>query len=291
MLSCELCRKYLGFYLDQALGVKESLEVQEHLQECPQCTDLASAERSMRAAVRRQAVTEPLPEADKRRLIRLAMQQPRQDWSWLEKLREAVQWRDVGLGAALSAAILLVFLSPVRDLLTGHDAAQKFVHETAMAYHTYLDQDMPMEVKTSDDGQLARWANNVVDRHFQVPCITDKAAQLVGGRVCRLRDRKGLAMKYRHEGSDLLVFAFRDAALSLPDRRMTPTAAGDFYVRHVAGRPVILWQRAGVTYSLVGDIDHQALLRVAGTVRYLHSKDAARNITQATSPFTPVTGQ
>ena len=291
MLSCEQCRKYLGFYLDQALGVKESLEVQEHLQDCPECTDLAAAERSLRAVVRQQAVTEPLPEADKRRMIRLAMQQPMQQWAWVAKLREAVQWRDVGLGAALSAAVLLVFLSPVRDLLTGYDAAHKFVHETAMAYHTYLDQDVPMEVETNDDGHLARWANNVVDSNFQVPCITDKGAQLVGGRVCRLRDRKGLAMKYRHEDADLLVFAFRDAALSIPDRRMTPTAAGDFYVRHVAGRPVILWQRAGVTYSLVGDIDHQALLRVAGTVRYLHTRDAGRNVTPATSPSTPVSGQ
>ena len=291
MLSCEQCRKYLGFYLDQALGVRESLEVQEHLQECQECTDLAGAECSLRAVVRQQAVTEPLAEADKRRLIRLAMHEPRHEWTWLAKLREAVQWRDVGLGAAVSAAILLVFLSPVRDLLIGNDAAHKFVHETALAYHTYLDQDVPMEVETSDDSHLARWANNVVDRNFQVPCITDKAAQLVGGRVCRLRDRKGLAMKYRHEDSDLLVFAFRDAALSLPDRRMTPTEAGDFYVRHVAGRPVILWQRAGVTYSLVGDIDHQALLRVAGTVRYLHTKDAAQNATGTTSPLTPVSGQ
>ena len=291
MLSCEQCRKYLGFYLDQALGVKESLEVQEHLQECQECTDLAAAECSLRAVVRQQAVTAPLPEADKRRLIRVAMQQPRHSWSWLAKLRETIQWRDVGLGAAVTAAVLLVFLSPVRDLLIGHDAARKIMHETALAYHTYLHHDVPMEVETNDDFHLARWANDVVDRNFRVPCITDETAQLVGGRVCRLRDRKGLAMKYRHQDSDLLVFAFRDASLSLPNRRMTPTEAGDFYVRHVAGRPVILWQRAGVTYSLVGDIDHQALLRVAGTVRYLHAKDTGHNVTPTTSPRAPVSGQ
>ena len=291
MLSCEQCRKYLGFYLDQALGVKESLEVQEHLQDCQECTDLAAAECSLRAVVRQQAATVPLPEADKRRMIRLAMHQPSHKWPWLEKLREAVQWRDLVLGAALSAAVLLVFLSPVRDLLIGHDAAHKFVHETALAYHTYLHHDVPMEVETSDDVHLARWANDVVERNFRVPCITDEAAQLVGGRVCRLRDRKGLAMKYRHQDSDLLVFAFRDASLSLPDRRMTPTAAGDFYVRHVSGRPVILWQRAGVTYSLVGDIDHQALLRVAGTVRYLRARDAGHNVTETAPPVAPISGR
>ena len=191
MLSCEQCRKYLGFYLDQALGVKESLEVQEHLQECQECTDLAAAECSLRAVVRQQAVTAPLPEADKRRLIRVAMQQPRHSWPWLAKLREAIQWRDAGLGAAVTAAVLLVFLSPVRDLLIGHDAARKIVHETALAYHTYLHHDVPMEVETNDDFHLARWANDVVDRNFRVPCITDETAQLVGGRVCRFAGSQG----------------------------------------------------------------------------------------------------
>ncbi len=291
MLSCEQCRKYLAFFLDQALGVKESLDMQEHLQECPECTDLVAAERAVRAAVRQQAATAPLPQTEKQQLIRRAMQQRRHRWPQLATLREAVQWRDVGLGAAVATAMLLVFLNPVRGLLSGDNAAHKFVHETAMAYHTYLDQDVPMEVKTSDDGQLIRWANDVIGHSLHVPCITDKAAQLVGGRLCRLRDRKGLAMKYRHEGSDLLVFAFRDAALSLPDRRMTPTEAGNFYVRHVEGRPVILWQRAGVTYSMVGDIDHQVLLRVAGSVRYLHAKDATRNVTLTRSPFTTPSGQ
>ena len=290
MLSCEQCRKYLAFFLDQALGVKESLDVQEHLHECPECTDLVAGERALRAVVRQQAATAPLPEAEKQRLIRRAVQPRQHRWPWLATLREAVQWRDVGLGAAFAAAVLLVFVSPLRDLLGGRGAAHNFVHETAMAYHTYLDQDVPMEVKTSDDGQLVRWANDVIGHSLHVPCITDKAAQLVGGRLCRLRDRKGLAMKYRHQGSDLLVFAFRDAALSLPHRRMIPTEAGRFYVQHVAGRPVILWQRAGVTYSMVGDIDRQDLLRVAGTVKYLQNTDAMPNVALPTRPIRTTVG-
>ena len=290
MLSCEQCRKYLTFFLDRALGVKESLDVQEHLQECPDCTDLAAAERTMRTVVRQQAAAAPLSEAEKRQLIRRAMHPRGHRWPWLVTLREAVQWRDVGLGVALAAAVLLVFLNPLRDLLHGNSAARKFVHETAMAYHTYLDQDVPMEVKTSDDGQLVRWANDVIGHSLYVPCITDKAAQLVGGRLCRLRDRKGLAMRYKHADADLLVFAFRDAALSLPARRMTPTKDGRFYVQHVAGRPVILWQRAGVTYSMVGDIDRQALLRVAGSVRYRRNTDVLQNVVLPRRPTRTTVG-
>ena len=61
MLSCEQCRKYLPFFLDQALGVKESLDVQEHLQECADCTDLAAAERTLRAVVRQKLPQRPYP--------------------------------------------------------------------------------------------------------------------------------------------------------------------------------------------------------------------------------------
>ena len=104
MLSCEQCRKYLAFFLDQALGVKESLDVHEHLQECAECTDLAAAERTLRAVVRQKAAAAPLPEAEKRQLIRRAMRQNGHAWSWLAALREAVQWRDVGLGVAFAAA-------------------------------------------------------------------------------------------------------------------------------------------------------------------------------------------
>lgn len=290
MLSCEQCRKYLAFFLDQALGVKESLDVQEHLQECPDCTDLAAAERTLRVVVRQQAATASLPEAEKRRLIRCAMQPRGRPWPWLTTLREAVQWRDVGLGAAFAAAALLVFLSPLRDLLNGDNTARKFVHETAMAYHTYLEQDVPMEVKTNDDGQLVRWASDVIGHSVHVPCITDETAQLMGGRLCRLRDRKGLAVRYKRADADLLVFAFRDATLSLPARRMTPTKAGRFYVQHVAGRPVILWQHAGVTYSMVGDIDRQVLLRVAGSVRYRRNTDVLQNVVLPRRPTRTAVG-
>ena len=71
---------------------------------------------------------------------------------------------------------------------------------------------------------------------------------------------------------------------------MIPTEAGRFYVQHVAGRPVILWQRAGVTYSMVGDIDRQALLRVAGSVKYLQNTDVLQNIVMPARPVRTTVG-
>ena len=99
MLSCQDCEKYLPVFLDQALEVKESLDVQEHLQSCVSCTHLAEAEQTLRQFVREHAI-EPLPqEALKRRIVRQAIQQSA--WqSWWSRLQMMARPWDFALGAA-----------------------------------------------------------------------------------------------------------------------------------------------------------------------------------------------
>jgi hypothetical protein len=39
-------------------------------------------------------------------------------------------------------------------------------------------------------------------------------------------------------------------------------------VQNVSGRPVAMWQRGGMTYSITGDMDRDDLIRVATTINY-----------------------
>jgi anti-sigma factor RsiW len=268
MLSCQDCEKYLPVFLDQALDVKESLDVQEHLQNCPACTDLAAAERTLRQFVRERA-SEPSPqEAVKRRIVRQAIQQSTRP-RWRERLRMFVRPWDFALGAA-TAMLLLVFA--IRFLGLGasaeEDMTQRLVRETSIAYDTYTSQSMPLEVETANDQVIVEWFNRRMGYPMAVPCITDKATKLRGGRLCRLFDRKSAAFIYQRDGVDLVLFAFKGAGLALPSKRMMQTQNGTFYIQHVSGRPVAMWKRDGVTYSLIGDLDRDELLRVAGTIHY-----------------------
>src|SRR5215470_9612054 len=52
MLSCQECERYIPVFLDHALEVKESLDVQAHLQSCFSCHDRAESERRLRMFVR-----------------------------------------------------------------------------------------------------------------------------------------------------------------------------------------------------------------------------------------------
>ena len=55
MLSCQECEKYLDAFLDDALDVKQCLDVEEHLRSCNACAHRAEAEQTLRHFVRRQA--------------------------------------------------------------------------------------------------------------------------------------------------------------------------------------------------------------------------------------------
>ena len=77
MLSCHECERYIPVFLDHALEVKESLDVQAHLQSCLSCHDRAESERRLRTFVRQFVDVPPPPEEIKRAIILRAMQDER----------------------------------------------------------------------------------------------------------------------------------------------------------------------------------------------------------------------
>jgi anti-sigma factor RsiW len=179
--------------------------------------------------------------------------------------------RDVAIGITAAAAVLILIFGTTALWPRTDDVAQRFVHETSMAYEAYSDRQMPkmpLDVVSTDDKQLMQWFNPRLGYDLPVPCITDKATQLVGGRLCRLLDRRSAALKYQRHGVEILLFAVKGPQMALPLRGTIQTKAGTFYIQRIAGRSVALWQRGGISYSLVGAVDREALLRVATTVDY-----------------------
>lgn len=271
MLSCQDCEKYLGAFLDNALDVKESLDVQEHLRSCTSCTNRAEAERTLWAFIRQHATTPPLAEELQRRIVRQAMRdvsprhQPRR--GVMPVVGALAHLRDFVMGVAAAVVLLFVFnaLFPASQ---GEDMPQKFVQEASMIYGTYKTQHMPPEVVSADDQVVTQWFNNHMGYQMKVPCITDAAAKLQGGRLCRLLDRKSAALIYERYGVDLLLLAFKGEQFSLPAKRMVRVKDHVFYLQNVGGRPVAMWQHGGVTYSIVGDLASDELLQVATTINY-----------------------
>jgi anti-sigma factor RsiW len=267
MLSCQECERYLPVFLDHALEVKESLDVQAHLQGCPPCADRAESEQHVRTFVRQYLDVPPPPDELKRTIILRAMQAECRR-GWRAYLPAPVCLRDFAMGLATAAILVLVAYAAIPDLSSDHDI-QQVVREASLAYGTYTTQHMPLEVVSADDSAVTQWLNTRMGYHIKIPCITDRATQLLGGRLCRLLDRKSAALMYQRHGVPILLFAFRGDHMLLPTQHNAlPNDQTAVHVRYVSGRPVAMWQRDGVVYSMVGDLQRDDLVQVASTINY-----------------------
>ena len=267
MLSCQECERYLPVFLDQALEVKENLDVQAHLQDCPPCADRVESERRLRTFVRQYLDVSPPPDELKRAIILRAMQAECRR-GWRAYLPATACLRDFAMGMATAALLALVVYGTLPDFLLDNDI-QKVVREVSLAYGTYTSQHMPLEVVSADDSTVTQWLNTHMGYHIKMPCITDTATQLLGGRLCRLLDRKSVALMYQRHGVPILIFAFRGDHMSLPTQKSPlPNGQATVHVQYVSGRPVAMWQRDGVVYSMVGDVHRDDLVQVASTINY-----------------------
>jgi len=264
MLSCQECERYIPVFLDHALEVKESLDVQAHLQSCFSCHDRAESERRLRMFVRQFLDVPPPPEELKRAIILRAMQDERR-CGWWAYLSVSVCLRDFAMGMA-TAAILGLGVYGILPALWSDPDIQKVVREASLAYDTYVEQHMPLEVVSADASAVTKWFNTHMGRPFKMPCITDASTQLLGGRVCRILDRKSAALMYQRGGVDIVLFAFRGDHMSLPSQQRA--VPHDVHIRNASGRPVAMWQRDGVVYSMVGDVHRDDLEQMAKTVSY-----------------------
>jgi anti-sigma factor RsiW len=264
MLSCHECERYIPVFLDHALEVKESLDVQAHLQSCSSCHDRVESEQRLRLFVRQFLDVPPPPEEFKRAMILRAMQdEPRCGWRayWPVPAR----LRDFAMGMATAALLVLMVSGILPDLWSDPDI-QKVVREASMAYGTYVEQHMPLEVVSADASAVTKWFSSHMGHHFKMPCITDASTQLLGGRVCRILDRKSAALMYQRGGVDIVLFAFRGDHISLPTQKSA--VSNDVHIRNASGRPVAMWQHDGVVYSMVGDVHGDDLKEMVKTISY-----------------------
>jgi anti-sigma factor RsiW len=267
MVSCQDCKRYLQAFLDQSLGIKENLDMHEHLRACLACAERAEAERVFRHFIRQHASAPPLPEAVKRQIIHQATTSVAAP-AWQKSWENWARPRDFALGMAATAVLLLLWMvGPLSPWGVGDNMAHRVVQEASMAYQTYKAQGLPLEVTGSNDTAVVEWFNRRMGYAMQVPCIRDGATKLLGGRLCRLFDRKSATFIYQRNGADLFLFAFR-GGIALPPKPTVRLPNQEVYIQNVAGRPIAVWQHGETVYSMVGDLTRDDLLQVASTLYY-----------------------
>jgi anti-sigma factor RsiW len=244
-VSCEMTNERLHAFLDAELSPPSALEVESHLRACPSCAAAYGRLRSLRSALRADALTYPPPAALLARVrAGVAPTQPRRK-------------RLISPPLALAASLLLGvaigrFLLPASRDVSTDLTAQAIVdaHVRALASGNLA------EVASSDQHTVKPWFAGKLDFSPKVKGLAAQGFPLVGGRVDRLGGRTVAALAYGRAKHTIDLFVW-----------VAPSPSRAVASSRVRGINVVRWTEDDLSYAAVSDLNETELTAFAELVR------------------------
>jgi anti-sigma factor RsiW len=253
-MSCQETRVLLHAFLDDELDPVRSLDVQRHLDACPGCAREYAAHRSLRTALRDEALYFRSPKGFERRVhaalgsqgaIESGMGGQGAVGGWL-RMRWA--WLPAGAAAALLAVTVFTIWRVV-VLPPGSPADDPLGREVVASHVRSLMASHLTDVPSSDQHTVKPWFNGRLDFSPPVKDLAGEGFPLVGGRLDYLAGRPVAALVYqrRLHVINLMVWPAPDEA----DRSPTAATSQGYHVLH--------WTQAGMNYWAVSDLNENEM--------------------------------
>ncbi|HVN36492.1 MAG TPA: anti-sigma factor [Casimicrobiaceae bacterium] len=251
-MECSAVRKVLTAAVDGELDLRESADVDGHLQSCAACRAQLEAGRSLRSAVGRGASYFRAPPELEARIraalpatsaARASVPRPR-FWQW-----------PIAVGA-LATVFAIAATIGLYTTLPGVD--ERIADEIVSSHVRSLLANHAVDVASSDQHTVKPWFAGKID--FSPP-VRDFAAEgfpLVGGRLDYIDHHTVAALVYKRAQHTINVFA-------VPMPEGTADAAPRAGSTH--GLHTVRWTRDGMTFWAVSDVGAEDLARLVALLR------------------------
>lgn len=243
-MDCKETRELLPAHVDRELGLRETIEIDQHLQGCPACRADYAEQVALRAAVKRHGAyfTAPghLEDRIKTALPPSAVRQSRpakRAWSWFN------------VGAALAAAVSIAWSLGL--YLTLPTAADRLVDEVVADHVRSLMSEHVVDVVSSNRHTVKPWFDGKLDFSPPVYDLNAEGFPLVGGRLDYLDRRPVAALVYRYRLHTINLFvAPATVGKDVPPRSLSRQ-----------GYHIVYWTHAGMAFWAVSDVESAQLSR------------------------------
>jgi anti-sigma factor RsiW len=250
-MDCKTVRTCSFAFIDDALDVPTTLDLQAHLDQCAECASRVDFELQFRRQLRERAVRYALPDVVERRLWKEIDRLDEEDRGTRTRRRlfPPFKWA-AGLAATAALALAVLVLVPWRgsepptwalSAVDGHIRALQAAH--------------PLEVESSDRHTVKPWFSGKIDFAFSLPDLTDTPFQLLGGRLEYLADQRAAQVFYQIRQHRISVFILPHPQGEADLSAMTGGQQKGFQY--------VVVQRPMLTYALISDVNPQDLQTLA----------------------------
>jgi anti-sigma factor RsiW len=252
-LNCQDTQKLLHGYVDGELDLLQSMEIDQHVQECTACAQAYTDLQTVRTAVKNRAPYFQAPSSLQKR-IQSSLRRP-------NKAGFAPQ--SLPLRRLAIAASLVFVLFTAWGLLRLLSDRSDGVSTPELVVASYVRSEMlpthRLDVESSNQHTVKPWFAGKVDFAPSVPDLTDQGFDLVGGRLDYLDNRNVATLVYQRRQHIINLFIWP----ATPDGE----AATKTESRH--GYHLLHWTHSAMTYWAVSDLND---LELQAFVRQVQEK-------------------
>ena len=243
-VNCTDIRPLFHAYVDNELDVVRSLDVEQHLQQCPNCAAARRSVLALRSALQHNDLNRRAPEGLRRSIRHMARAADQRQstlsitvWRWLA-------------GSAVTIALLTLLLRPA-----GLSDQDGLLNEAVSSHVRSLMAEHLTDVTSTDQHTVKPWFNGKLDFAPTVKDFTADGFPLIGGRLDYLDQQTVAALVYRHNKHIINVFVW-------PDTTTAPATEKD-----LRGFSVIRFTAGGLRYCLVSDLNQKELNDLADLLK------------------------
>jgi mycothiol system anti-sigma-R factor len=250
--ECRVVADKLYAFLDDALDVPETLNIQAHLETCPACYQRYQFVLNLRGLLREEAETFVAPQQLEDRIRALGRAEIRRTKRWRF-------WLWPGPVMAATALLTLVLLS-----LFLYVSRQGGAVASLVAYHrTLIEENIPLRLRTSDPQRVTTWIREQMRFPVDIPQASLEGYTLVGATTIPLSNESGTYVLYKRQAERLAYLVFPEGGISIPAGKEVLLGSHKLSLYRKGGYMVGIWRADGHMFALIGEDDEEEFLEYA----------------------------
>ena len=256
-MNCAESQQLIHAYLDGELDLVKSLEIEEHLQGCPTCSQIYKNQQTLRTSLNAGSLYFKSP-APLRKNIQAALRQADRSVAGSPAPRR-LSWRWAAVAVSL---VIVMFVAGLAVRSLSAPAAADLVAQEVVASHIRsLMPDHLVDVISSDQHTVKPWFSGKLDFSPVVEDLANQGFPLVGGRLDYLDNRPVAALVYRYQQHLINLFSWPAPGAS--DTPVTMDTRQGYHVAH--------WIKSNMAYWAISDLNETELQQFAQLVQNLAS--------------------
>ena len=261
-MTCAEVREYLFAFLDSELDAPLSIELQRHLDHCPECARETEVERtihkklelSMTVATCGDITFDPSGETGVTQGARIHSANHGLFWGWPSLHRG----RMLGLAAVIVAAVGVILFYFPRDRLSSETIP--FADRLVADFTHFIQDGAKIQVVSADRGVVEDWLAERTELDVTLPALSPQSGRLLGGRKCTIGNELAAFAVYEIEGSLVSLVVVDGKTDDLSGMTEVRHDQGHHWIDKCRGHTVIACRRNGLLYAAVSRLPEEKLL-------------------------------